>query len=460
MAFLADDERQGRATGSSGFDAAARYIAEQLTSLGVPPPQGTYRQEFAIQQKRVVEDRTSLTITRGQTRNELAYGRDFVSYGRTATEDIALNDEVVFVGDGITVDSRGIDSYRRVSAGGKIVVALAGTAPGLKGSEAGFFADAETKAANAADHGASALLLVEEEYIPWELRVRAARQLGTSEWLPSHADKRLKAIVYISRPAAERLLRGSLKQRRPALGTVLGSASLRITTEARELKASNVWGVIKGSDPVLASEYIVMTAHLDHLGMDTSMTGDAIYNGAVDNASGVAGLLTIAKAFAALPTRPARSVLFLATAGEELGEIGSDYFVQHSPTSDGRIVAMFNLDGLSFVPFQRLVAGGASDSTLGAMVDDAGKRLGIGIKHEPLDIEGSDHAPFLKNAIPALWIQAALSDRWMATRYHTVADDMGQPLDFSAAVQHVRLVFLTGYLTAQRALRPAWNRAR
>src|SRR5262249_3269519 len=195
------------------------------------PLQGTYRQEFAIQQTRVIEDRTSLTIARGQTREELVYGRDFVSYGRTAAADIALNDEVVFVGDGVTLANRGIDAYREVYPEGKIVMALAGAPAGLDGNEAGFFADAETKAANAADHGASALLLVEEEDIPWELRVRAARQLGSSEWLPAHADRRLQAIAYISRPAAERLLRGSLKKRWPPAGTVLGSAALRITTE-------------------------------------------------------------------------------------------------------------------------------------------------------------------------------------------------------------------------------------
>jgi len=291
MAFLADDQRQGRATGSPGFDAAARYVAEQFTDLDLQPPQDTFRQEFSIQQRQVIEDRTSLTIASGQTREELAYGRDFVSYGKTAANDIALNDEIVFVGDGVTVARRGIDAYKDVRAAGRIVMAFAGASAGLRGPEAGFFADTETKAANAADHGADALLLVEEEHIPWDLRVRAARQLGSSEWLPPHADRGLKANAYISPPA--------------------------------ELRTANIWGLIKGADPVLASEYVVIAAHLDHLGMDASLLGDAIYNGAVDNASGVAGLLTIAKAFVELTRKPARSVLFLATAGEELGEIGS-----------------------------------------------------------------------------------------------------------------------------------------
>jgi hypothetical protein len=399
-----------------------------------------------------------LTVVRAGTRESLTYGTDFVSYGETSAERIDLTGELVFVGHGITVNGRGIDAYRDVDAGGKIVVAVPESAPGLSESEAAFFGDATTKAANAADHGAAALLLVEEENIPWELRVRAARQLGSSEWLPQHKDSRLKSVAYLSRDVAERLLGQRLDQPLPRSGAVLGSAALKMTTGLTDLRSANVWGLLGGSQPTLASEYIVLTAHLDHLGIGESVGGDAIYNGAVDNASGVAGLLAIAQAFAALPAKPARSILFVATTGEELGEIGSDYFVRHPPVPIASIVASFNIDGLSIAPFEDVVAAGGATSTLGHVAEHAGRQVGIRVKNESIGIGGSDHSPFLEAAIPVLWIQAALSDDWMNTRYHTVRDDMSQPLDFDAAAGYVKLVFTAAYLTAQNPERPAWNR--
>jgi Peptidase family M28 len=386
------------------------------------------------------------------------YGSDFVSYGDTSARNVDLASEVVFVGDGVTVSGRGIDAYRNVSVRGKVVVAVPGSPDSLSESEAALFGDAKTKSANAADHGAAALLLVEEEHIPWELRVRATRQLGSSEWLPQHKDARLKAVAYINRDAAGRLLRQQIDQPLPRSGTVLGSAALKMTTELTDLRSANVWGLMGGSKPPLSSEYVVLTAHLDHLGIGESVGGDAIYNGAVDNASGVAGLLAIAQAFAALPAKPARSILFVATTGEELGEVGSDYFVHHPPVPIAGIVASFNIDGLSVTRFADAVAAGGANSTLGQVAEAAGRAIGIRVKNESIGIGGSDHSPFLEAAIPVLWIQAALSDDWMSTRYHTVRDDMSQALDFEAAARYTQLVFAATYITAQSAERPAWNR--
>ena len=458
MAFLADDAREGRATGTRGFDAAARYVATQFEAFGLQPISGSYQQTMTIRRSRVVERETSLTIIRGGTRESLMYGSDFISYGDTAARKVDLTGEVVFVGDGITVIGRGIDAYRDVSVRGKVVVAVPGSPEGLSQSEAAWFGDARTKIANAANHGAAALLLVEEAHIPWELRVRAARQLGSSEWLPQHQDSRLKSVAYLSRDVAERLLGQRLDQPLPRSGAVLGSAALKMTTGLTDLRSANVWGLLEGSQPSLASEYIVLTAHLDHLGIGESVGGDAIYNGAVDNASGVAGLLAIAQAFVALPVKPARSILFVATTGEELGEIGSDYFVHHPPVAVERIVAGVNIDGLSFTPFDELVAAGGANSTLGKVAEDAGRQVGIRVKNESAGIGGSDHSPFLEAAIPVLWIQAALSDEWMSTRYHTVRDDMSQPLDFEAAARYTKLVFAASLSGCAGAQRPAWNR--
>jgi Zn-dependent M28 family amino/carboxypeptidase len=299
------------------------------------------------------------------------------------------------------------------------------------------------------------MLLVEEKQIPWDLRVRAARQLGSSQWLPGRPRQGVQAIVYISRPAAERIIGQSLDRAVPA--DALGSARLEVKSEAREVRSANVYAMLRGSDPSLSLECLVVTAHLDHVGVGTPLDGDTIYNGAVDNASGVAALLTMVKAFLALPQMPARSVIFVATTAEEQGELGADYFVHHSPVPLERIVAAVNVDGLSFTAFKEVEAAGGSNSSLGLAAQQAAAQLALGVKNEPIGVGGSDHAPFLLAAVPVLWLGAALSDDWMRTRYHSPKDDMSQPLDFAAAVTYSKLVFITTYLVAQAHERPMWK---
>ena len=179
-------------------------------------------------------------------------------------------------------------------------------------------------------------------------------------------------------------------------GADLGSVVLHVRSEPREVQSANVYALLPGSDRRLSSEYIVYTAHLDHVGVGEPIDGDAIYNGAVDNASGVAGLLSIAKAFMALPKAPARSILFVATTGEEQGEIGADYFVHHSPVPIDRIAASLNMDGLSFTKFEVAVVGGGSNSSLGRMAEEAARQLGMRVKNETIGVGGSDHSPFLQ----------------------------------------------------------------
>ena len=166
----------------------------------------------------------------------------------------------------------------------------------------------------------------------------------------------------------------------------------------------------------------------------------------------------MAKAFAALPRAPARSILFVATTGEEEGEIGSDYFVHHAPIAIDKVVASLNVDGVSIARFTEVVATGGANSSLGATVEEAARQLGLRVRSESSELGGSDHSPFLRAGIPALWILAELSDEWMRTRHHTPRDDMNQPLDVDAAVRYTELEFLTGYLVAQNPRRPWWNK--
>ena len=458
MAVLADDAKEGRETGTRGFDRAAKYVADQFRALHLHAINGNYVQSMTIRRARVNEGQTVLEITRQGRREPLVYGRDFVTYGVRGETNVSVGGQIVFVGDGVTVPRDGIDAYRGSETVGTIALALPGAPASLSPSERSYYGGADAKAANAAAHGVVALLLVEEAHIPWDLRVRAARQLGVSEGLPTKMSPTVP-IVYLNRSVAERIIGQPLENAALQAGAAIGigSGKLAVRQAYRDVRSANVYAVWPGADPARAREHVVVVAHLDHVGIGAPVNGDSIYNGAVDNASGVAALLAMAKAFAEVPTRPARSVLFLATTGEEQGEIGSEYFVRRPPIPVDSIVAAINVDGISVTAFEHLEISGGSNSSLGAIADAAARRVELSVTHEPLGVGGSDHSPFLLAGIPALWIAATLTDEWMRTRYHTPQDDMRQPLDLAAAARYTQFVFITAYLAADALARPMWN---
>jgi Zn-dependent M28 family amino/carboxypeptidase len=291
--------------------------------------------------------------------------------------------------------------------------------------------------------------LVEETDIPWELRVRAARQLGINEARQSDARQTIP-IMYLERSAAERLIGAA------HMGDIIGSSTLSVRQTFRDVRTANVYARWPGTESA-RSEHVVVLAHLDHVGIGAPVNGDSIYNGAVDNASGVAALLAMGKAFAEMPNHARRSVIFLATTAEEQGEIGSEYFVRNPPVPVTSIVAAINIDGTAITPFTGLNVGGGANSTLGSIAGEAAEQMGLSVVQEPLGVGGSDHSPFLLAGIPPLWVEAALPDDWMRTRYHTPQDDLRQPLDFAAAARYSQFVFLTIYRIADAVQRPAWN---
>jgi Zn-dependent M28 family amino/carboxypeptidase len=252
------------------------------------------------------------------------------------------------------------------------------------------------------------------------------------------------------------------------------NASIRQGAHFSEVESPNVAGVLPGSDPQLKNEYVVYSAHGDHLGIGEPIFGDTIYNGAVDNASGTAGLLEIARAFSAMPTPPRRSILFLVVTGEEEGMLGSDAFA-HSPTVPIRqIAANLNLDGISlFYDFHDVVALGAEHSSLNDEVSDVARRMGLEVSPDPLPEEAfftrSDQYSFVKQGVPAVAIAEGFKTvdpklngrdialKWEGSLYHTPQDDMKQPLNFDAAVKCVRVNLAVGYEAAQEDGRPQWN---
>jgi hypothetical protein len=324
--------------------------------------------------------------------------------------------------------------------------------------------------------------------LPWSRSVIGSEMPGF-RWLdpngvPNDSFKEIRGIATLSMDGVERLFVGapetwSAMQKDATQGKLHGfplpaSVRLHVVSKHREISSPNVAGVLRGSDASLAGEYVVYTAHTDHLGIGRSINSDAIYNGAVDDASGTSALIEMAKAFASLSTRPARSILFLAVTAEEKGLLGSDYFAHYPTVPQGSVVADVNMDGASvFYTFKDVVPLGAEHTSMGEVVErDAGK-LGLQVSPDPMPEQVSfiraDHYSFVRQGIPAITIGEGLQakdpkidgrkfvENWIATRYHAPSDDMDQPLNFDATVQFMQISFLVGYDLAQERQRPSWK---
>jgi hypothetical protein len=284
---------------------------------------------------------------------------------------------------------------------------------------------------------------------------------------PSGAEILFEAAGRSWKETVESVRAGRRERRRLAVRVHVRQQSERLSVES-----PNVIALLRGGDTELAGEYVVYTAHLDHLGIGPPVDGDSIYNGARDNASGSAGLLAVARAFTRLPRAPRRSVIFVATAAEEPGFDGAAYFVMHPPVARHRMVANLNLDGLiTYWPLRDVAAWGAGRSTLRGAVERAAARLGLEATvpeddDATLTVAG-DQVCFAQAGIPVAWIvyghksqdpaidPEALERRW--DRAHQPSDDMTQPFDFDSARRLAQAAFLVGYQTAQEADRPKWS---
>jgi hypothetical protein len=488
LRFLADDSLEGRGTGTRGYDLAASYVADCFARLGLEAA-GTdeYLQPVPLRHARISEAGFSLQGPRGA--RQLVYEKDFVAFPDMDRPEVAVTAPLVLAGFGVTARERGYDDYRNVNARGKIVVLLRGAPPSLPPTERAHYANGRTKFENAVRHGAVGVLTMSTraETTPWESVVRQLRT-GTMAWLdsagrPSEHFPELKARGRLADSAAMRLLEGAPRSYNEVLTAaekgvppafdLPSRAAIRTVTAHAQVESPNVAGLLRGSDPKLRDEVVVYTAHLDHLGIGEPVEGDSIYNGALDNASGSAAMLEVARAFARLPSPPRRSVLFLAVTAEEKGLLGSDYFAEHPTVPRERIVANVNLDGLAILfPLRELVPMGAQHSTLDAVVKRAASQLGIGLAADPFPEQvffvRSDQYSFVRRGVPSLFLfmglrsdsgvdGAARFKEYGEKRYHLPQDDLGQPIDLESGARHAQMNFLVGLETANADGAPAWK---
>jgi hypothetical protein len=479
MQFLASDSLEGRETGSRGFNLAAEYVATNFQLLGLVPAgeDKSYFQPIRFRSATLVRDKTFLKFRRQEGEETLAYGQHFISAASLVDTNLDLEGSLVFAGFGIVAPELNVDDYRGIDVRGKVVVVRIGAPAGFPVAERAYFGGLQLKREIARTKGAIGLILLRDEDADKRtpFATSAARSVfPVMQWLdpsgrPPQAANEVPLMATLNVEVGKRLLGAVDKP-----GPLPGSVSARIVSTHTDVTSANIAGVLPGSDPSLRNEYVIYTAHLDHLGLGPEVNGDRIYNGAQDNEAGVAGLLEIARAFAGMRPAPKRSVLFLVVTGEEKGSLGSGYFVEHPTVRFADIVANVNIEGLGLAfDFRDVVALGADYSTLGNVVDKAARRLKLEISPdwmpEQLFFTRSDQYSFVKRGIPAVFhffgqkaVDPAIHARdeitgFLAKHYHQPSDDMTQPMNFWAGVKWSRFDFMVGYLVAQNPLRPTWK---
>ncbi len=498
---LASDEFEGRAPGSHGEQLSVDYIAGQFKALGLQPgnPDGTYVQ--AVPLAGVTSTPTLSFTTHGQT-TTLHYPDDFVASSERLQPEIKLDaSDVVFVGYGVVAPEYGWDDYKDVDVRGKTILMLVGD-PAVpdphdpaklddamfKGKAMTYYGRWSYKYEIAAKKGAAAAVIIHETG-PAGYQYSVVRLSWAKENFAIDApDKNMGAVPvrsWITLDVARKLFADSghdLDQlKRAAITREFRPVEMGVTADidvqqaVRPFQSHNVVAALPGSDPKLAGEWLIYTAHWDHLGKHPELKGDQIFNGAVDNASGMAGVLEIARAFRAANPGPARSVLFMGTTAEEAGLLGARFYAEHPLHPLSETLADINIDGMG-------IHGKTSDledisngfSTLDDLLGEAGRGQGRTLESNSRPENGgfyrADHFEFAKAGVPALYMKygkllvgkpASLGDQleteWILKHYHKPSDEVTPDWDLSGAVQDAQLLFQVGWQVANGDRWPEWK---
>ena len=496
MRFLSADLLEGRRTGTRGHEIAAQYVASRFEAMGLQPAgdKNTYFQSVPLRASRTDAAKTTMSWTFNGKETELVYARDFLLNADPARPDVSVDAPVIFVGYGITAPELHYDDYQGVAAKGKIVALIYGAPPSFESSMRAHYSSGVTKRAIATAHGAVGYVTLYDPELErmYSFRHRADDTGSAPElhWLdpqgnPNDQFPAMRAIAMLSLEASRKFLEAcghkpaevfaAAKQGQLKAFDSPARFQIHLVTRNEDIHSPNVVAKLEGSDATVHNEYVVFTAHLDHMGVGTMVNGDKVFHGTLDNASGSAALLEIAKAMTGLHPPPRRSILFVSVTGEEEGLLGADYFAHYPTVGKASIVADVNMDeDIMLWPLEDIVAYGAEHSSLGQIANQAGERLGLSIspdqQPEQVIFIRSDQYAFVKQGIPAMLTTAGdkstnptidphkIEQEWKAKIYHSPQDNIDQPgLDFEAGAKFARFNFLCGYLIAQQSGRPRWN---
>ena len=491
---LAHDSLLGRQPGTLGEERTAAYLQAQFTALGLAPgnPDGSYVQQVPLVGI-TVTNAPAMTFAKGGTTRTLTWRDDFVAWTKHVAPSAALDQaELVFVGYGTEAPEFGWDDYKGADVAGKVLVMLVNDPPladtaRFGGARMTYYGRWTYKYEQGMRHKAAGVLLVHETgpagYPFSVVQGKTAEQFDLVA--PDRNLSRAAVEGWITQEQAAALFAmagrdfGALKAQaateafRPVpLGV---TASVTLQNRLREVGSRNLVARLEGSDPALKDEVVVYSAHWDHFGVGTPVQGDSIYNGALDNASGTAGLLALARAFTALPVKPKRSILFLAVTAEEQGLLGAAYYAMQPLVPLAKTLANLNLDGLStWGPTRDLTVIGLGSSELDDYAAAAAREQQRVLTPDAEPEKGfyyrSDHFNFAKAGVPAFFAEAGTDvigkpagygmqkrDEYTASRYHAPQDEIMADWDLSGAVQDLQLLLAMGYRVANAARYPSWR---
>jgi Zn-dependent M28 family amino/carboxypeptidase len=492
--YLADDRLRGRLPGTPGYQLAVDYVIAQLKQNGVQPAgeKGTYTQAVRLRRAFVEPGATLSYQPANGAAQPLAFGPAITVYPNPGQAEVAVTGApLVFVGYGISAPELKYDDYAGLDVKGKVVVLTRQPARQFGDNERQYFADLRTVLETAARHGAVGVLLAAahaDAKLPDYPKglVSALAPDGQVAVSRSYAPGSAQLVGSIGPATLQQLFSGASRDTGQVLSALRGGKatslalpgklSARYRSRYQDVDSYNVVGKITGSDAKLKEEYVVHSAHLDHLGVGPAIKGDSIFNGAHDNATGVASVLEISKLYSNLKNKPRRSVLFVLMTGEEMGLIGSAYFAKFPTVPKRALVADINTDMPTLIaPLLAVVPLGADHSSLMQPVRAAAGYLKLSIEPDPEPTQNrfirSDQYSFVVQGVPALHIKYGnktadgknnLSEtvqQWRAATYHKQQDNFeGGTFDWAAGAQYARLNFLIGYQVAQAPARPTWNK--
>ncbi len=493
LEFLADDLLEGREAGTRGYDIAAGYVASAFRQIGLQAA-GTngYFQPVPLRKSMLVPKSVTLKVTTPGGKNAVTFtDADHVAARPSSAEvDQTVDADCVFAGFGVVSPEHKRDDYAGLDVRGKFVVLLGGPPPGFPSEVAGHLGSTDEQRARAAERGAVGTFII---YTPaletrWPfVRLAPVYHQPVIEWfdpaIPRDSGRQLRVSAMVDPTGAEALFEGAprkyadvLKEahtRAPKGFALKTRATFSRKSEHSQAMSANVAGMLPGADASLANEVIVFTSHLDHVGIGVPVNGDSIYNGALDNAAGIASMLEVARVLSTQSQRLKRSVLFLAVTAEEKGLIGSDYFAHQPTVARERMVGVINLDGaMPFYDLVDVIGYGAGSSTLGDSLVRAASGLGISVSPdlapEQAYFTRSDHYPFVRKGIPGIFLIAGdaptpdgknakqINERWAAQHLHQPSDDLNQPFDYNHMVKWAELFRRWTVETANAPGRPLW----
>jgi Zn-dependent M28 family amino/carboxypeptidase len=485
--FLADDSLEGRDTGSEGLRKAQAYAVEQLQKAGLEPA-GTngFYQPVRFTQFEVDEAKSSLALSSNGQSKPLSFADDAFISSRSTRASVNLTAPLVFIGYGLKIPEKNLDELAGLDLKGKIVVYLAGSPSDIPTALASHYQTPGERWKSLHAAGAIGTIVVFNPAsmdIPWS-RISVNRNHPSMDLADPEFDETpgMQLGVACNPASAEQLFAGSGhtfaeiaalgKDRKPLPRFPLAvSLKANAVIQTKTLESANIVAKLPGSDPTLKNEFVVLSAHIDHIGIGAPINGDRIYNGAMDNGSGSALVMDMAASMKAHPENLKRSILFLLVTGEEKGLLGSKYFAAHPTVPLKSIVADVNVDMfLPIVPLKILKIEGIEESDLGTRAAATAQSMGIKPIADPEPLRNafirSDQYSFIKKGVPAVKVdigfelgtpEQKIFKDWLTNRYHAPSDDVNQPVNLQTAASYEEFSRRLLLETANAAARPQWK---